>query len=126
MTADTPGTPGRITCSDSQPQISPEAMAYTEFTDRAGKSWRVWHTAPKAAELLTTLPPDWKAGWLTFECEDDKRRLAPFPANWEALPRSRLELLCRMAEPAARSSANHPLVHREERDPTSRPPGSSR
>jgi len=96
-------------------------MAYTEFTDRAGKAWRVWHTLPRLAEQLTTLPPDWKAGWLTFESDGDKRRLAPFPANWEDLPPARLELLCRMAHPA-QSTAAHALLRQEERDTRPRPP----
>ena len=79
-------------------------MGYAEFTDRDGISWRVWQTLPQSADLLTTLPEQWKEGWLTFESEADKRRLAPVPAEWDSLPPSRLELLCRMAQPAARSS----------------------
>jgi hypothetical protein len=82
-------------------------MAYAEFTDRTGRSWRVWHTLPRLAGVLTALPHDWKQGWLTFESGDDKRRLAPFPAEWETLPASRLELLCRMAEPASPSQSSH-------------------
>jgi hypothetical protein len=91
-------------------------MGYAEFTDRAGKSWKVWHTLPRLAALMNSLPPDWKQGWLTFESDDDKRRLAPFPPKWEQLPATRLELLCRMAQPASLSAVNGDL-QREERSP---------
>jgi hypothetical protein len=90
-------------------------MAYAEFTDRAGKSWRVWHTLPRLANLLTALPQEWKDGWLTFESEGDKRRLAPFPAEWERLPASRLELLCRAAKPASETPLTQAALRREER-----------
>ena len=93
-------------------------MAYAEFTDRTGRSWRVWHTVPRLAELLTALPQDWKGGWLTFECGGDKRRLAPFPAEWETLPASRLELLCRMATPTSRPQSSDGPPRQEERGAT--------
>ena len=97
-------------------------MAYAEFNDKTGRSWRVWHTLPRLAEVLSALPPAWKQGWLTFESDTEKRRLAPFPANWETLPPARLELLCRMAQPATQPAATQALLHREERDTPSRPP----
>ena len=90
-------------------------MAYAEFTDRAGKSWRVWFTRPRLSEVLTILPGDWKEGWLTFESGDEKRRLAPVPAGWERLTPQRLELLCRMAEPTGLAPRAHDVLHREEK-----------
>jgi hypothetical protein len=90
-------------------------MGYAEFTDREGKCWKVWHTRPKLADVLTILPPEWKEGWLTFESDVEKRRLAPVPEKWESLSSERLELLSRMAKPAAPPSGNHALLHSEER-----------
>jgi hypothetical protein len=90
-------------------------MAYAEFTDRAGKSWRVWYTRPRLSEVLTILPEDWKEGWLTFESGDEKRRLAPVPTGWERLSPQRLELLCRVAEPTPLSPSAHDVLRREER-----------
>jgi hypothetical protein len=90
-------------------------MGYTEFTDRAGKSWRVWQTAPPSGKLFTALAPDWVDGWLTFESEGEKRRLAPVPPEWESLPPQRLELLCRMAEPSTQARVTHALLGIEER-----------
>ena len=92
-------------------------MAYAEFTDRTGRSWRVWHTRPILSEVLNALPEAWKDGWLTFESGDEKRRLAPVPAGWERLPPKRLELLCRVAEPAPLSPGAHDLVRGEEKGP---------
>ena len=90
-------------------------MGYTEFTDGAGRSWRVWQTVPEVGTLFTALAPGWTEGWLTFESEGEKRRLAPIPAEWESLPPQRLELLCRMAEPSTQSRLTHAMLGREER-----------
>jgi hypothetical protein len=39
------------------------------------------------------------AGWLTFECPTEKRRLAPIPQHWERLTDAELERLCDAARP---------------------------
>ena len=92
-------------------------MAYAEFTDRAGRLWRVWHTFPEVPEVVTTLPEDWKGGWLTFESGEDKRRLAPVPEGWERLRPERLELLCRMADPTTPAPRHQDVLGREEKRP---------
>jgi hypothetical protein len=97
-------------------------MAYAEFSDREGKSWRVWHTRPRLADVLSKLPLDWKDGWLTFECEGDKRRLAPFPPGWEEFSPARLDLLRRMAEPAAKGPVSNEVLRREEQQAVPAPP----
>lgn len=89
-------------------------MAYAEFSDREGKQWRVWYTRPRLAEVLSSLPPDWKDGWLTFESDGDKRRLAPVPRGWEDFSPARLDLLRRMAEPAPKGALKNDVLHREE------------
>ena len=90
-------------------------MGYVEFTDTAGRSWRVWHTVPELAQHRITLAPDWKDGWLTFESGVEKRRLAPVPAEWESLPAQRLALLCRMAQPSTQSPQADAILRHEER-----------
>jgi hypothetical protein len=45
------------------------------------------------------LSPQLAAGWLTFECPTEKRRLAPIPQFWERLPEPELERLCGQAVP---------------------------
>lgn len=91
-------------------------MAYVEFTDRAGRLWRVWYTMA-AAEVATLLPDEWKGGWLTFESGDEKRRLAPVPEGWDRLRPERLELLCRVAKPTTASARHHDVLGREEKRP---------
>ena len=39
-------------------------------------------------------------GWLAFESNRDKRRLAPIPAGWESLSDGELEALCAKASQA--------------------------
>ena len=56
----------------------------------------------RVAEVRAPVTPGYEGGWLTFESADEKRRLAPIPADWESLPPGRLELLCRAAHPVAK------------------------
>ena len=79
-------------------------MAYREFVDSSGHSWRVWSTVPSMGSKLRG---GFDQGWLTFERIDaDKtlplRRLVPLPTEWESVPDDRLELMCRSAEEVAR------------------------
>lgn len=64
-------------------------MALRTFTDRAGTEWQVWNCEPEDRE-----------GWLCFQSATEKRRLFPVPAHWEHGSADRLELFCRVAEPA--------------------------
>jgi hypothetical protein len=58
-------------------------VGYREFVDDAGTMWRVWDTYPVAANALRTVSPTYAEGWLTFECHDERRRLAPIPPEWD-------------------------------------------
>ena len=77
-------------------------MASREFIDSAGDRWQVWDTRPTTRARLN---PAFEAGWLTFECGYQLRRLAPTPPGWEVLPDFELERLCRSATPVARRRA---------------------
>ena len=77
------------------------AMAYREFQDSSGHTWKVWDTFPTRPE---SMPAGWREGWLTFEGEPGRRRLAPIPKGWEEAPPSRLELMCRAAEAGGRNT----------------------
>lgn len=74
-------------------------MPLREFVDSKGVRWRVWSTMPVSAVTLTT---GFDRGWLTFECEECLRRLAPIPDGWDGLPDERLELLCDVAKDVTR------------------------
>ncbi|MBB4637343.1 hypothetical protein [Longimicrobium terrae] len=45
--------------------------------------------------------PGLLAGWLTFECTTERRRLVPIPARWEEVPESELYELCQRATPVS-------------------------
>lgn len=69
-------------------------MAYREFLDSAQVLWRVWATYPSVGKILSK---GFENGWLTFESSAERRRLAPFPPEWEALPDSTLRSLLKNA-----------------------------
>jgi hypothetical protein len=79
-------------------------MAYREFLDSDGQSWRVWSTVPS---LGSRLRGGFDQGWLTFErTSADKslplRRLVPIPDGWETASDEQLDRLCRSADEVAR------------------------
>jgi hypothetical protein len=76
-------------------------MAIREFTDSNGVTWRVWRTMPRTGSIYAE---HLRNGWLTFESESDRRRLAPVPAGWADAAPARLELMCRAAEVVRRAS----------------------
>jgi hypothetical protein len=88
-------------------------MAYREFVDSKGISWRVWSTVPMAG---TRLRNGFDQGWLTFESTSPTqavlRRLVPIPSDWESAPDDRLEVMCRSADEVARPT------HGREQPPT--------
>jgi hypothetical protein len=43
---------------------------------------------------------DFSSGWLCFQCDNEKRRLAPVPDHWEFATPEELELLRQLAKPA--------------------------
>lgn len=79
-----------------------------QFTDTQGISWRVWDvwptTRPSSSSATRTesyagaFPgQSFGDGWLCFECEREKRRLSPIPAEWETCETCVLEELCQRA-----------------------------
>ncbi|HEY7408665.1 MAG TPA: hypothetical protein VH638_10405 [Gemmatimonadaceae bacterium] len=73
------------------------AVGYREFVDEAGTRWRVWDTYPVAANTLRSVSPGYAEGWLTFECEDERRRLAPIPPDWDRVSGGLIEHWCARA-----------------------------
>ncbi|HEX6369345.1 MAG TPA: hypothetical protein VF006_10460 [Longimicrobium sp.] len=103
-------------------------MGLRTFVAPDGAEWRVWNVVPNLAldevsrvwerrgqdvleydgperrqgERRSTTPfvsPQLSGGWLCFESENGKRRLAPPPATWEAAPDDELATLWERAEP---------------------------
>jgi hypothetical protein len=54
-----------------------------------------------SAPRVALARPEYSEGWLLFQCESEKRRLAPYPRDWRALPESALEALCHRAHQVA-------------------------
>jgi len=69
------------------------------FRDEAGVDWKVFLTArgSDAVSREHSLPEAFREGWLVFESQREKRRLAPIPANWESLSDQALAALCTRA-----------------------------
>ena len=89
-------------------------MAYREYTDSTGTPWKVWNTAPVPGAVFSTVMRD---GWLTFECEGERRRLAPIPPGWERLSVRELERLCKEASNAPRNTPSQGTTSPERDDP---------
>ena|SRR5689334_11890000 len=99
-------------------------MAHWTFTDRTGRAWDVWSVKPtskverreaqapinpgddrrKEPEYRVVLGPGMAKGWLCFQSGDEKRRLAPFPRNWQSLEDRELSTLLAAAIPAKRQT----------------------
>ena len=59
-----------------------------EFTDQDGCNWVVYAITDGAIEGAGRryLPDEYQRGWLVFECEHGKKRLAPPPDGWDSCP----------------------------------------
>ena len=74
----------------------------TTFRDADGIEWTITEIA---ASALAAVPrsslrhPEFKDGWLLFQSERLRKRLAPYPKQWQSLPAEELDQLCRLAMP---------------------------
>jgi hypothetical protein len=78
-------------------------MALREFTDRAGRQWRVWDVTAEAIHPATRgedYMRDYLGGWLAFESADGlaKCRLTPIPKDWATASVAELERWLHEAE----------------------------
>lgn len=118
-------------------------MGLRSFVAPDGQEWRVWNVVPslafhqdtrewerrgqdvlaydgperRAEERRGATPfvnPQLAAGWLCFESDSAKRRLAPLPQAWEEASDEELAEFWRKAEPVARRKIHLPglSVHR--------------
>lgn len=77
------------------------------FTDSTGVEWRVWEVLPSSTgraggdthSLPSLKETPFADGWLCFESQAEKRRLAPIPVGWEFREIPLLEALCHQATP---------------------------
>jgi hypothetical protein len=95
-------------------------MAVREFSDEQGKTWRVWCILPEAIHPVTRaedyLADCYQLGWLVFEMTTgaEKRRLCPFPRDWEHVDQEALRSLLAQSEAVRpRRSSGQTAIDRE-------------
>ena len=69
-------------------------MALRSFRDSNGILWQAWDTLPEKI-VSNTL----EGGWLTFQREGEKRRLAPIPLYWANASEEEMRALLARAKP---------------------------
>lgn len=74
-------------------------MAARTFEDSRGAAWEVFEVR-RASSNPNGVSAGLEAGWLTFVHGADRRRLAPFPHDWEQAPAGELERMCELARAA--------------------------
>ena len=62
------------------------------IADASGVVWTIFEVKKQGGpkEQWTYLPEQFGNGWLCFECEGEKRRLAPVPEGWQEAGPDRL------------------------------------
>ena len=99
-------------------------MAVREFFDEHGKGWRVWCILPEAIHPVTRaedyLADCYQLGWLVFETTagDEKRRLCPYPRDWENADAHALRSLLAQSEPVRRRRSSREIVADKEAFPS--------
>lgn len=68
------------------------------------------------------LPPSYAEGWLVFECAEERRRLAPFPGEWESYSDVELCRLVSEAERVRRRSPHTDVTSNPSSDPRAEAP----
>jgi hypothetical protein len=76
-------------------------MAVRDVVDENGVKWKVWSVQKNAIHPKTAAEDflgDYAEGWLCFECDNQRRRLARFPDDWDKLPQTELVRLLKAAQ----------------------------
>jgi hypothetical protein len=66
------------------------------FEDSAGTVWEVFEVR-RSSRNVQAVTAGLELGWLAFISGSQKRRLAPFPPEWQTMADAELERLCRSA-----------------------------
>lgn len=83
---------------DAEPPVRPGTPSSREITDDRGVQWAVFAVTPTVSTDRPTVREQFRAGWLSFDCGAETRRLVPIPTGWQELPESELRALCARAE----------------------------
>lgn len=74
-------------------------MPARTFEDSAGTVWEVFEVQ-RSSQKVQAVTAGLERGWLAFISSDQKRRLAPYPADWRTADDVELERLCGSARAA--------------------------
>ena len=74
-------------------------MASKTFEDSSGAVWEVFEVH-RTSQKPGAVSAGMEMGWLAFVSGGVKRRLAPFPSDWDTISLSELERLCASARQA--------------------------
>lgn len=94
-------------------------MPIVHFTDSSGREWEVMDVRPSSTSTMA-VSEGHESGWLAFNHLDERRRLAPIPADWQASDAPALEAFCRAArrvELARQYPARMPRTSRADAHP---------
>jgi hypothetical protein len=78
-------------------------VAARTFEDSTGTVWEVFEVR-RASQKAEAVSPGLERGWLAFVSGSNKRRLAPFPPEWQTADSGELERLCGIARAARATS----------------------
>jgi len=100
-------------------------MAARTFIDSGGTEWEVFEVR-RTSQKAEAVSPGLEQGWLAFVSVTGKRRLAPFPQDWQSADLKELERLCGIARVSragslSGSGASTPALEPRTRVPRVRP-----
>jgi hypothetical protein len=77
----------RVGCARAKHRISgTDEMALRELIDEQGTEWVVFAVQPSSGGRATGgTRPEFAQGWLCFQSETERRRLAGVPPGWDAM-----------------------------------------
>jgi hypothetical protein len=76
-------------------------MAVRDIRDEEGTRWKVWPVMASSIHPKTAAEDylgEFSEGWLCFECDNQRRRLARYPQDWDKLPDKELVRLLTSAQ----------------------------
>lgn len=71
------------------------------FTAPDGKQWEVFEVK-RVTDRAVTVRQGLEHGWLSFQSEEELRRVGNYPADWQMLSDTALAKLCAVGLPARR------------------------
>ena len=106
-------------------------MALRDFTDPAGREWRVWDVSAEAIHPATRgedYMRNYLGGWLAFESADGaaKCRLTPIPAEWTSADVAQLVAWLHEADPVRGERGSTAVGRGSEEPGVARPSAGSR